>query len=169
MNGSTVGDSDTNGHVSGQCRNAGLYTAYGAQFMIGSCQMSRVITITISSTGLPGFRFHPTTTTVVRVIIIRIVPIWCRAIQWWNPKSGSNGRGAPRTAGLAMRPATAPLRELIPTTTTTASTDSAAAARHAREVVGAGGVGVGVGARSTPGLRSVAKIRPHRSGRRDRR
>ena len=50
-NGSTVGESETSGQSSGQCQSSGLYTAYGDQFMIGSCQTISVVTMPISSTG----------------------------------------------------------------------------------------------------------------------
>ena len=83
MNGSTVGESDTNGHVSGQCQSCGLYTAYGAQFMIGSCQTSNVVTSTISRIGWRGKRrqrhHHGDDQ---QATIITMVPIWCRPSQW---------------------------------------------------------------------------------------
>ncbi len=50
---------------SGQCNNAGLYTAYGDQFMIGSCHTISVVTRTIISTGLPGFFRQPRMNTMV--------------------------------------------------------------------------------------------------------
>ena len=65
MNGSTVGDIMIRGQDSGQCNNIGLYTAYGDQFMIGSCHTISVVTRTISSTGLPGFFRHPRMKTMV--------------------------------------------------------------------------------------------------------
>ena len=60
MKGSTVGDIMISGQDSGQCNNTGLYTAYGDQFMIGSCHTISVVTRTIISTGLPGFFRQPT-------------------------------------------------------------------------------------------------------------
>ena len=72
MKGSTVGDIMIRGQDSGQCNNAGLYTAYGDQFMIGSCHTISVVTSTIISTGLPGFFRQPrmktmvSTTTMIR-------------------------------------------------------------------------------------------------------
>ena len=57
-NGSTVGDSDTSGQSSGQCHSCGLYTAYGDQFMIGSCQTITVQTMPINSTGCGPYRRH---------------------------------------------------------------------------------------------------------------
>ncbi len=50
-NGSIVGESDTSGQDSGKCQSRGLYTAYGAQFMIGSCQTMIVVTKPISKNG----------------------------------------------------------------------------------------------------------------------
>src|SRR4051812_26221281 len=108
MNGSTVGDIDTSGHVSGQCQSCGLYTAYGAQFMIGSCQINSVITVTISRTGWPGWRRHITMNPTTRATIMRMVPIWWTISQWWKPNSGSTGLGAPVTDGFLIRSATAP-------------------------------------------------------------
>ena len=74
MKGSTVGDSLTSGQSSGKCQSCGLYTAYGAQFMIGSCQTIAVDASTISRYGCAGCRRHAHTNTTTSASIMTIVP-----------------------------------------------------------------------------------------------
>src|SRR5437763_923853 len=112
MNGSTVGDSDTSPHVSGQCHSCGLYTAYGAQFMIASCQTIPVMQSAMRSTGCFGWRRHMTAISTTSCTTMTIVPICSRASQWVQPRRGATGRGAPWTAGFAIRAATAPCQRM---------------------------------------------------------
>ncbi len=54
---------------------SGLYTANGAQFMIGSCHTMRVVHKNISIAGLPGLRRHPrmnTTSSTISMITVEI-------------------------------------------------------------------------------------------------
>jgi hypothetical protein len=74
MNGSTVGDSDTRGQFTGQCHSWGLYTAYGAQFVIGSCQTIPVVARTISRMGWRGYRRQKMTTAAISATIMMMVP-----------------------------------------------------------------------------------------------
>ena len=75
MKGSTVGDIMIRYQDSGQCSRAGLYTAYGDQFMIGSCHTISVVTRTIISTGLPGFLRQPRMKTTVNTTTMIAAPI----------------------------------------------------------------------------------------------
>ncbi len=75
MKGSTVGDIMIRYQDSGQCTKAGLYTAYGDQFMIGSCHTMSVVHSTISSTGLPGFFRQPRMKTTVSTATMSAAPI----------------------------------------------------------------------------------------------
>ncbi len=111
-NGSTVGDSDTRGQVSGQCQSCGLYTAYGAQFMMGSCHTRVVQQMAMSRIGCFGYLRHRRANATTISTMATIVPICSATSQWVHPKRGVTGRGAPRTAGLAIRAAPGPMRAL---------------------------------------------------------
>src|SRR6476646_6556247 len=106
MKGSTVGDIMIRGQDSGQCNNAGLYTAYGDQFMIGSCHTISVVTRTMSSTGLPGFLRQPRMKTTVSTTTMIKAPTCGMSCQWSNPVRNSTGRGRPSTFGFATRGST---------------------------------------------------------------
>src|SRR5215218_5121086 len=106
MNGSTVGDIMIRYQLSGQCSSAGLYTAYGDQFMIGSCHTISVVTRTIRSTGLPGFFRQPRMKTMVSTTTMIKAPTCGMTCQWSNPVRNSTGRGRPSTFGFATRGST---------------------------------------------------------------
>src|SRR6478752_2328511 len=106
MKGSTVGDIMIRGQDSGQCNNAGLYTAYGDQFMIGSCHTISVVTKTIISTGLPGFFRQPRMKTMVSTTTMISAPTCGITCQWSNPVRNPTGRGRPSTFGFATRGST---------------------------------------------------------------
>src|SRR6478752_8948884 len=124
MKGSTVGDIITSGHDSGQWSRSGLYTAKGAQFMIGSCHTINVVHRNMSMTGLPGLRRQPMTNMTTSCTSIRAVPIWTTNIQWSNPKRASTGRGLPSVLGLATRGSSA-VRETATKVATNASSAKA--------------------------------------------
>jgi hypothetical protein len=88
-----------------------LYTAYGAQFMIGSCQTIAVEAKTIRRIGMggpPDPRPHEHGDEQEhhhdRPDLMQNEPVV-------HPKRNSTGRGTPVTSGLAMRGETAPMRE----------------------------------------------------------
>src|SRR6478736_4876682 len=110
MNGSTVGESDTSGQFSGQCQSCGLYTAYGAQFMMGSCHTIVVVTIIIRMYGCFGYRFQSTKQTANIVAHSTMVPICIWVSMVGPPTWDGTGRGAPCAASLRMRSSTAPKR-----------------------------------------------------------
>src|SRR4051794_37131246 len=112
MNGSTVGDSRISGQSSGQCQSCGLYTAYGAQFMIGSCQTIAVDAMAMSTNGCPGCRRHTRKQPKNNQSIPITVPHSWISSQTLSlhPNKNGTGRGMPVTSGFAMRGDTAPMR-----------------------------------------------------------
>src|ERR1700712_4950393 len=154
MKGSTVGDIMIRGQDSGQCNNAGLYTAYGDQFMIGSCQTISVVTSTIISTGLPGFFRQPRMKTMVNTTTMSSAPICGMNCQWSNPVKNSTGRGRPSTFGLATRGSTAPR----PTATNTPRKPSHARSEITRPQLGPVPFGPGESARVSGGRDSCVVI-----------
>ena len=93
MNGSTVGERDANGQVSGKWVSCGLYAAYGAQFMMGSSHTMAVVAMTMSSTGCLGYRCHMTTKMTTSAMTPIAVPSSRVGIQsWW--KREATGRRA---------------------------------------------------------------------------
>src|SRR5690242_18711561 len=74
-NSSTLVDNDNHGQTRGRCHCSGLKTAYGAQFMYGSCHTMKVVMAAIITIGLAGLRRQAMMQTISRAGTEKMVKI----------------------------------------------------------------------------------------------